>query len=416
MKGPDLRRALPMSRLSLGNAERTTAPRSLDLYHVLVPLRKPIRHASFSRSESDNLVVRVTLGDGTVGFGEGVPRPYVTGETIESTFACLSRFDLRGAIGSPRDLDEVVGRVEALSLPETEADPRGMAGNAARCALELALLDAYGRRFGSSVGETLRKFEAARNLLQAGPAPVRYSGAITAESPRGERISAWKMRLYGFAQVKVKVGVPGQDDPARLRRIRRIVGPKMDLRLDANEAWPAAEVLDRYAPLARFGASALEQPVPHAEVDALAGLRADLGVPVMLDESLCGHPDAERAIARGTADLLNVRLSKCGGIVPSLRIIALARRAGLGIQLGCHPGETGLLSAAGRHLAGHVAHLRYVEGSYDKHVLAANLIREAITFRYGGWAPPLVGPGLGVTVDPVALDRMTVDRVEVRHD
>ena len=72
----------------------------------------------------------------------------------------------------------------------------------------------------------------------------------------------------------------------------------------------------------------------------------------MLDESLCGFPDAQAALARRTADLLNVRLSKCGGILPSLRIIGLAQRSGLGVQLGCHPGETALLSAAGRHVAG----------------------------------------------------------------
>ena len=96
------------------------------------------------------------------------------------------------------------------------------------------------------------------------------------------------MRLYGFAQVKVKVGVAGQDDPARLACLRRILGRGIDLRLDANEAWPAAELVDRVRPLLAFRPSALEQPVPHAEVDALAELRPRLGVPIMLDESLCG--------------------------------------------------------------------------------------------------------------------------------
>ena len=224
------------------------------------------------------------------------------------------------------------------------------------------------------------------------------------------------MRLYGFAQVKVKVGVAGQDDPARLAVLRRILGPKTDLRLDANEAWHAAELLDRVGPLRPFGPTALEQPVPHAEVGALADLRPRLGVRVMLDESLCGYPDAVRAIERKTADLLNVRLSKCGGIAPALRIVGLARRAGLGVQLGCHPGETGLLSAAGRHVAANVAGFRYVEGSYDRHVLAENLIVEDITFGYRGWAAPLTGPGLGVRVDPAALDRMTVARREIRYD
>ena len=200
------------------------------------------------------------------------------------------------------------------------------------------------------------------------------------------------MWLYGFAQTKVKVGVAGQDDPARLARLRGILGRRMDLRLDANEAWPARGPGRRVRPLLRFGPTALEQPVPHAEVDALADLRPALGVPVMLDESLCGYPDAVGAIERRTADLFNVRLSKCGGLGPTLRIIGLARRAGLGVQLGCHPGETGLLSAAGRHLASRVAGLRYVEGSYDRHILAGNLIRGDITFGYGGRARPLRGP------------------------
>ena len=82
-----------------------------------------------------------------------------------------------------------------------------------------------------------------------------------------------------------------------------------------------------------------------------------------------------------TADLLNVRLSKCGGIIPSLRIIGLAQRSGLGVQLGCHPGETSLLSAAGRQVASRVDGLRYVEGSYDRHILAANLTSPRSDFR-----------------------------------
>jgi L-alanine-DL-glutamate epimerase-like enolase superfamily enzyme len=223
-------------------------------------------------------------------------------------------------------------------------------------------------------------------------------------------------RIFGFAQVKVKVGVAGQDDPSRLARLRRILGSRMDLRLDANEAWPASIVVDRVRPLLAAAPSALEQPVPHAEVEALAEIRPRLGVPIMLDESLCGYPDATRAIARRTADLFNVRLSKCGGMVPTLRIVALAQRSGVGLQLGCHPGETGLLSAAGRHVASNVRGFRYVEGSYDRHILAENLTTRDMVFHPWGWAPPLRGPGLGVEVDPDALERMTVRHQEVAFD
>ena len=77
------------------------------------------------------------------------------------------------------------------------------------------------------------------------------------------------------------------------------LGRRMDIRLDANEAWPASELIDRVEPLRRFGPTALEQPVPHAEVHALAELRPRLGIPVMLDESLCGWPDASRPSSNG---------------------------------------------------------------------------------------------------------------------
>ncbi len=380
---------------------------SLTLFQIAVPLKKVVRHASFERSTSENLVVQATLSDGVTGYGEGVPRTYVTGESIESTFALLSRHDWPALIGKPSDYADLSARLARLEIPEIASDPRGMAGNAARCALELALLDAYGRRFGQSVGEAVA-FAPIKGLDRHPPARVRYSSAITADSRRGEIVSAIKTRVYGFHQVKIKVGMDGQDDGERLSRMRRILGWRIDARLDANEAFRADELLERARALRVCRPSALEQPVPHAEVDRLAEFKGRLGVPIMLDESLCGYPDAVHAIERKTADILNVRLSKCGGILASLRIIALAQRSGLGVQLGCHPGETSILSAAGRHVACRLAGIRYLEGSYDRHILARNLTEADVTFGYGGRARPLPGPGLGIDVDPDRLETMTL--------
>lgn len=377
-----------------------------------MPLKKTIKHASHERQASDSLIVRVRLADGVEGFGEGVPRAYVTGETIETGFAAIGSIDPGREIGVPSSFADLIMRLDAWTLPAIANDPRGMFGNAARCAVELALLDAYGRAFGASVGEMVTGTPLGGSV----PHRVRYSGAITADGPRKERITAIKLRVYGFHQVKIKVGVPGQDDAARLARFRRILGPRVDLRIDANEAWPASEVVDRVRPLLIARPSVLEQPVPHGQVEALADLRPRLGLPVMLDESLCGEPDGRRAIALGLTDFFNVRLSKCGGIGPSLRLIAMARSAGLGVQLGCHPGESGLLSAAGRHVACGIGGIDYLEGSYDRHVLAENIVREDLTFGYGGRAGPIDGPGLGVTIDPEALERLTVRRAEVTYD
>jgi muconate cycloisomerase len=393
-----------------------TRIRRIELLRVRVPLRRQIKHASHSRETSENLVVRVELAAGQVGHGEGVPRPYVTGETIESAFAALSRQDWGRIVGQPRDFEEAVRVLEALSLPEIEEDPRGMAGNAARCALEIALLDAFGQAFSEPMGRAVELARIPGLLRLPAPRKVRYGAAITADSFLRELHSAVRFYFYNFRDVKAKVGVAGQEDFRRVRWFRWMLGPWVDLRLDANEAWPSGEVLERIEPLRRFSISALEQPVPHAEVRALADLRRHLGVPVMLDESLCGYPDAVSAIKDTTADMLNVRLSKCGGILPSLRIMGLARRHGLGVQLGCHPGETAILSAAGRHVASRVAGLCWVEGSYDRHILKTNVSRKDITFGYGGWAAPLAGPGLGIRVDPCALEGMVTERSELAYD
>src|SRR5260370_35789473 len=216
------------------------------------------------------------------------------------------------------------------------------------------------------------------------------------------------MGLYGFKQMKIKVGIRGQDDVKRLKTIRRCVGRAMELRVDANEAWGPEEAARRIQELEPFRISSVEQPVPHAHVAALAEIRKQVNTPIMLDESLCGMVDAERAVEQKTCDLFNLRISKCGGYISSLRLMQFSKHNGLRCQLGCQVGETALLSAAGRHFAATVGGLHAVEGSYDRHLVREALGQEDLTFGRGGWASILLGTGLRVTVDPAALPRATV--------
>jgi muconate cycloisomerase len=217
-------------------------------------------------------------------------------------------------------------------------------------------------------------------------------------------------RHYGFEFCKVKVGKWPAVDPWNLRAIRVACGSRMDLRIDANEAWKPEDVERRLAPLRPARISALEQPVPHADVQSLRAIRPRLGVDIVLDESLCDADDARRAVDDHLCDIFNLRLSKCGGLLRTVALANLARDAGLESQLGCQVGETGLLSAAGRHFACSIAGLRYVEGSFDRLLVTEPLITEDITFRRGGWGARLEGPGLGITVDPQAIDRVALRR------
>ncbi len=380
----------------------------LEAYQVRLPLRRPITHASHRRTVTDNLIVRCQLSDGSTGYGEGVPREYVTGETIDTCWELLGRVDwAKQWDGEWPDFAAAVQMAERLHLPPVPGDERGIQGNAARCAVELAVLDAAGRAFGEPLSKVT---ELVTPELYRFRPEVRYSGILS--EPRG-----WKRRFYplvyrctGFRHVKVKVGIAGTDDVARLRLFRRWLGARIDLRVDANEAWTAAEVVERIRALEPFGISCVEQPVRHEEVGCLAAVRQQVGTPIMLDESLCSWQDAEQAIRHGWCDLFNLRLSKCGGLIPSLRLAELARRHGLGYQLGCQVGETAILSAAGRHFATSVDGLRYIEGSYDRHLMVEWLSREDITIGWGGRAPALSGCGLGITVDPARLAAVTVRR------
>jgi L-Ala-D/L-Glu epimerase len=376
----------------------------LTAYAVRIPLKKRIKHASHSRTETDNVLVRARLNDGSVGWGEGVPREYVTGESPGSALDLLKASDLKGQLGECRDYLGALRIIEAFKPAAVPGDARGVQGNAARCAVEIALLDAFGRAFGEPLCNVTKYLAPDHYKFRE---KVQYSGAImSARKGVKLRLAAWRMRILGVRQIKVKVGIEGHDDPYRLQMIRRRVGQKVELRVDANEAWPATEAADRITALEPAGIGSVEQPVRHEEVDQLAEVRKRVKTPIMLDESLCGLADAERAAANGLCDLFNLRLSKCGGFILALRLAQFAAKHGLGYQLGCQVGETAILSAAGRHFATSVKDLRAIEGSFDRHLVQYPLGDEDITFGWGGWAPALVRTGLGIGIQEEFVERM----------
>src|SRR5438874_9417864 len=105
----------------------------LTAFHVRVPLKRVIRHASHVRTETDNVLVRCTLSDRTSGYGEGLPREYVTGETIDSALELLKRSDLPSQFESCRDFASALALAERLKLAPVPGDERQCMGNAARC-------------------------------------------------------------------------------------------------------------------------------------------------------------------------------------------------------------------------------------------------------------------------------------------
>jgi muconate cycloisomerase len=379
---------------------RVTRVEAVDVCTAELPFRFSFGHAAAERRSTTNVFVKVTLSDGTVGFGEGVPRGYVTGESPESALDAVSRRygpALAGAEFS--DAGDVVAVLEAAA-EETDGPsgpPIGPPG-AAWCAVELALLDAAGRRFGLPIS----------NWLGPVRAPALTYDAVLPFSAKAAVVPlALIARGLGLTQVKLKVGRDLDDDVERLRLLRRVLGSDADLRVDANGAWTAEEALTAIERLRRYGISAVEQPVAAGDIAGLQRLTAACPELIVVDESLRTVGEAQALVEAKACSAFNIRVSKCGGLLTSMRIAAIAADAGLPVVVGAQVGESGLLSAAGRHLAACVAP-RYLEGSAGRLLLRNDITAERVLPGRGGQARPHAGAGLGVTVRTDVLARHTV--------
>ena len=378
---------------------------SFELYAVDLPFRKPFKHAAAERNSSYSLFLKCTTDTGAIGFGESLPREYVSGESRASAFAMLRDDILPRLLGrrfdSMQDVEDFLRACDgetpgwvATDKPQT----------AAWCAVDLALLDAFGKAFAVP----------ALSADTAGlPTDFRYSGALSAD--KGWRLlkSALKQRLFGIRQVKLKVDDAGDVEAVCL--LRRVLGRGFDVRVDANMAWDTGEAIAAMRDMARYGVHSFEQPVAASNIDGLVRLVADTQLGVMVDESLTTRASLQHLIAAKACTAANVRIAKCGGLVAACNRARESLAAGLTLQVGCQVGESSLLSAAHLHLVQAVQPVTYAEGCFGLFLLREDPVTPLLQFGYGGKPPqPPQGAGLGVNIDENLLARWTVKKVSIK--
>lgn len=369
----------------------------LKIYALRIPFTEAFAHSARERKFSDAIVVKLTAEDGQFGYGEGVARPYVTGETVEQSIEHIRRV-LWPAVAAQDyaeivpDADPLRALAEVEQLPEeTRAGVRAF--HAARCAVELALTDCLLRRQRMSLAA----------ILPPRRQTVVYSGVISSGSVNQAVTRARQLKLFGIREVKIKIG--DGDESARLAAVRETLGSEASLRVDANGAYDARRAIETAQELSRFRVEAFEQPIPHGSPAELAKVRAHSPIPVMADESVVTLADARALVSAAACDFFNLRLSKCGGLTRTLRMARVAEAHGIRLQVGCQVGETAILSAAARHLIAHLEKVAFAEGSYGTLLLEEDVSREPVHFGHGGRASLLRGQGLGVNVREEVLER-----------
>jgi L-Ala-D/L-Glu epimerase len=379
----------------------------LELCAVDLPLRKPFQHAAAERSRSESLFLKCVTESGAVGFGETLPREYVTGETRDGAFELLRERILPRLVGrsfaSLGEVEEFLARCDGRA-PEAWV-ARETPQSAAWCAVDLALLDAFGRAFGA------RPLEKDAVALPAG---FRYSGVLSADGAARVALGALTPRLFGLRQLKLKVSRETTD--GEIRWATRLYGFAAELRVDVNMGWTLAEALERIPVWSRLGITCFEQPLAAGDVDGASRLCAETGACLMADESFTTRESLARLIERRACSAVNARIAKCGGLVATLARCREALEAGLDVQLGCLVGESSLLSSAQLTLAAALPRVCAAEGCFGLHLLREDPVSPLLQLGFSGRPPALPqGPGLGVAIDEQALGRFVARRSDTRR-
>jgi len=380
----------------------------VQVFPLAIPMRLRFEHAAAAREVADPVVVQLTAEAPHaryVGYGETLARRYVTGETAETVQDDIAELFAPLLLEfRPTSFAEAVEFAHQLpTLIE------GRLVNAARCAVELALLDLAGRVFGRRLADVTGWLD----LPGFGPPGclngARYSGMVVGRTPRK---LGWLLRLqrcYGLRDFKIKVAVDGWE--SRLEHAHRLLRGGLErgavtLRADANGAWSLEQARAALPLLECCGVSAVEQPLPATDDAELPALAKQTRCDLIADESLLTIEDAGELIKAGAVGVLNIRLAKNGGLLPALKIARQALAAGLDVQLGCLVGETSILTAAGVAFLEACPKVRFVEGAFGGLLLSGDVVRSPLRFGRGGRIRRPAGFGLGVDVSEDALLRL----------
>lgn len=375
---------------------RPAAPVRLDAIELRVlhlPLVSPFTTSFGTETVREVIVVRVRTADGD-GWGEIVTQqsPLYSSEYTQGAWDVAQRFlapALLDAAAHALAPEEVAGVLEPF-----------VGHRMVKAGLELAVLDAALRAESRALGE--------------------YLGAVVDRIPSGVSVgiqrdpSALVDAVGGYLDegyVRIKIKIKPGRDIADTAAVRDAFGA-IALQVDANSAYTLADAAT-LAELDRFDLLLIEQPLQEDDIVDHAHLAARLRTPICLDESIVSAKAARDALALRAAAIINIKAGRVGGYLEAVRIHDLCREAGIPVWCGGML-ETGIGRAANAALAALPGFTLTGDVSASDRFYSRDIVRDPIVLD-GGHVRVPTGPGIGVEIDPVALEDATVTRVELRR-
>jgi L-alanine-DL-glutamate epimerase-like enolase superfamily enzyme len=276
----------------------------------------------------------------------------------------------------------------------------------AKCGIDLALWDAMGKSLDMPVYKLLGGMYEPK---------IRCTYTLSIDTPEKMAEKALQMTSLGYKTVVVKIGREPQSDVDRLRLVRNAVGDDVNIRLDANGAYRPHQAIQIIRSMEKYNPEFVEEPVDGTDLDGMARVAAAVDVPISSDENNSTLDSVVRIIEKRAAGILNIKLSKNGGLYRLKKITALAESAGIPCILG---GDTTfeVTRQAHRHFSVATAQAQIVTGS-EGCAPASQSIVDDVTTRFltyddvtagDGWVETISGPGLGVELDEEKIRKYSV--------
>lgn len=363
---------------------------ALETIPFAIPYAKALKFASGEVQVAEHVLVRVHTDDGVIGVAEAPPRPYTYGETQAGIVAVIQQIFAPQVVG----LTLVEREVVAARLARTVGNPT------AKAAIDMAIWDALGRTLQVPVSDLLGGYTDR----------MRVSHMLGFDDPPVMVAEVERMReSYGINTFKVKVGRhPVALDTTVVRALRERFGDAIELYVDGNRGWTAAESLWAMKEMADLDLLFAEELCPADDVLGRRWLVSQLNVPFIADESVPTPADVTREVLGGSATAISIKTARTG-FTGSQRVHHLAEGLGLEVVMGNQiDGQIGTTCAVAFGAAYQLTSRRAGELSNFLD-MSDGLLVEPLQIR-DGVLHVRPGAGLGIEIDPDKLDRYRIDR------
>ncbi len=359
--------------------------KNISIYKLSILLKKPFIISLGPITHADNIIVKITTDKGLVGFGECSPFMTINGESQDTGFIVgqLLAKKLKG-----KTVNEIQKNLDAMN--------EVIYGNSSiKSAFDIAMHDVASQE----AGLPLYKYLGGKKNKK-----INTDYTVSLDTAEQMANDALLIKEKGYKVIKVKLGTNSKDDVDRIKAIREKVGKKIDLRIDANQGWDVPTAIKVLNALEKYNVQYCEEPIARWDYMNLKKVKNKCRIPVMADESCCDQHDAARLIALKICDMFNLKLGKSSGITNALKIIRLAEKANMQMQVGGFM-ESKIGMTANAHLALTSKHIRYYD--FDTPLMfAEDPVSGGIEYKENGLVEVPETPGLGAYISEERLQKL----------